>query len=78
MSVDYFKLADGSQWPNPLSEVEWRLRYAPTRGTELEAASVCEAYRELVSLPARKRNEKIQMIRDAIEAACSGNGASNG
>jgi len=61
------KLANGTIWPDPNDQTEWRLRYAPNRGAELMAAGTCEAYRALIVMPARKRNQTIAMIRKAIQ-----------
>jgi len=61
------KLANGTIWPDPNDQTEWQLRYAPNRGAELMAAGTCAAYRDLIVMPARKRNQTIAMIRKAIQ-----------
>ena len=61
------KLANGTSWPDPHDESEWQLRYAPNRCAELMAAGTCAAYRDLIVMPARKRNQTIAMIRKAIQ-----------
>lgn len=66
---DRLILPDGSTWPNPDSDLEWRLRYAPDRGAELSAAAVCAVYRDLIKMSRRKREEKIRMIRGAAREA---------
>lgn len=57
------KIADGSLWPIPgdeMREMAWRLTNVDGA---TGAASVLMAYRELIRLPQRERNAKIEMIR---------------
>jgi hypothetical protein len=69
-----YLLFDGMCWPNPQdpSEVEWKLRYARTTLTPAEAliaASVMNAYRHLVELDSRTRQQRVMSIRKAADNA---------
>lgn len=60
---------DGMAWPNPLdpNEVQWRLRYGePTLMDRMFAASVMNAYHQLVTDPQRIRNAKVRGIRETM------------
>lgn len=60
-------------WPAPgerLSDLEWRLRYAPNslaREDQLVLASVVAAYAQMIGDPARKRNAVVAEIRGALK-----------
>ena len=62
-------------WPavdKKLDELGWRLRYGDLEGAkrshdEACAAEVVSAYRALVMLPARRRNEVIRALRKAAQ-----------
>lgn len=64
-------------WPNPDDprEVEWRLRFATTFGLEIRsadrmvAASVMHAYRALIEMSQRDRNQRVSQIRAAMKEA---------
>ena len=61
---------DEMTWPNPddPGEVEYALRYGSLkRSHELVAASFIAAYRQLVNLPRRERDERVAAIRAAQE-----------
>lgn len=61
---------DEMTWPNPEdpADVEWALRYGTPTPTQLNiAASMIAAYRQLIEDPARRRNEKITGIRNAMK-----------
>lgn len=61
---------DGMTWPNPHDPrgVEHRLRYGGETQTDLVvAASFIAAYRQLVDLPRRTREERITGIRKALD-----------
>jgi hypothetical protein len=64
---------DGMTWPNPKAsdDLEWRLRYAAesiTREDQLVMASFLAAYRGLISMPSRRRNQRVGQIRRAVVA----------
>jgi hypothetical protein len=56
-------------WPVPgerAGEVEWRLRYAPealSRSDHLLAASIINAYRQMVGDPKTKRQSVVRQLR---------------
>lgn len=57
-------------WPHPddVNGVEHALRYDdPTRSERLEAAAYIAAYRRLVEMPGRLRNQRVQEIRRAAK-----------
>jgi hypothetical protein len=60
---------DDMCWPVPgerAGEVEWRLRYAPealSRSDHLLAASIINAYRQMVGDPETKRRAVIRQLR---------------
>ena len=63
------RIEDGTTWPHPdrAGEIGWRMRYARQHVTEAEmlvAASIIDAYRELVLRPDMRR--KPAMIRRAL------------
>ena len=69
---------DLSSWPNPTDplDVEWRLRHRRTTlGQEIStsdlmvAASYMDAYRALIALPQRRRNQTIEQIKHALKGA---------
>lgn len=61
---------DGMSWPVPgerLDEVEHALRYGtPSRSEMLLAASVLEAYRQMVTDPRTKREHVIRTLRKVM------------
>lgn len=67
-------------WPNPddPTDTEWRLRYAGmlnldiTSRDRMVAASAMHAYRALIELPQRERNQRISQIRAATKEASRG------
>jgi hypothetical protein len=72
-SGKYVVLDGGATWPTPMDDpdnpLEWRLRYAPAEIVVKDrflAASIVNAYRELIALPATKRNKVIASLRRAI------------
>jgi hypothetical protein len=76
---------DGMCWPTPMDEpensLEWRLRYAlPEQLVKdrYNAASIVDAYRELIMCPAKKREQVIRILRKAIKQPHSASGDSNG
>lgn len=68
---------DHMVWPDPADpeEVEWSIRHAPhlgrevTRGQELTAASYMHAYRALIAMPQKLRNQRIEQIKHASAQA---------
>jgi hypothetical protein len=62
-------LGDGSTWPAPckaMDELDWRLRHMPERvshGDMVMAASIINAYRELVRCTVKRRNVVIRELR---------------
>lgn len=57
---------DGMAWPLP-GETSWRLRYnQPSRSDALHAASIVEAYHELIRCPEKKRRKVIRELRAAL------------
>ena len=67
-----FATEDGSIvcWPNPHdpNEIEWKLRYAPdsrTRADMMVAASVMDAYRNIINLDSRTRQLRVMQLRKA-------------
>lgn len=66
MSKKYYKHFNGMCWPIPsedMGDLEWKLRYsAITEGEKMVVASVLSAYRELINLPQKKRNEIIKEL----------------
>lgn len=71
----YIVLEGGATWPTPMDgdgeqdALEWRLRYAQPEvvlGHRFHCASIVSAYRELIALPAKKRNKVIASLRRAI------------
>lgn len=68
---NYYKHFNGMCWPIPsedMGELEWRLRYSSiTEGEKMVVASVLSAYRELINLPQKKRNEIIKELRKENE-----------
>ena len=71
MSFAYF---DKMAWPLPDSALEQRLRYPGQDGailnrrTAVHAASVVAAYRELITMPERRRRSIIRNLREAMKA----------
>jgi hypothetical protein len=57
---------DGMCWPNATEEIndlEWELRYGhPDRSDYLLAATICAAYRELVTCPKNKRDYVVREL----------------
>lgn len=68
---NYYKHFNGMCWPIPSEDMgglEWRLRYSSiTEGEKMVVASVLSAYRELINLPQKKRNEIIKELRKENE-----------
>jgi len=72
----FVALACGGTWPTPMDHpdggLEWRLRYAGSEQLIKDrylAASVVSAYRELITCPAKRRNEVIRELRKAMKAS---------
>lgn len=64
--VATLRLLDGTVWPDPADphEVEWRLRHTEaSRGDVLVAAWYMEAYRALVRLTQKRRNEVCRQLK---------------
>jgi hypothetical protein len=59
--------SDRMTWPHPSDpdEIEWQLRYGDAHAVRLTAASYVSAYRHLIELPQRTRNERVSQIRAA-------------
>lgn len=59
---------DRMTWPHPddPDEIEWQLRYGDAYSARLAAASYVAAYRYLIELPQRTRNERVSQIRAAV------------
>lgn len=66
-----------SSWPDPRDPlgVEWRLRHLRTTFNAevstsdlMVAASYMDAYRALIALPQRARNQRIEQIKRAMRA----------
>lgn len=70
-------LADGTTWPVPIEQMAnlgWTLTHSmPDRRALLQASSVLTAYRELIALPAKRRNQRVMEIRRAAMAPQQGN-----
>jgi hypothetical protein len=49
-----FKVGPVATWPQPSEEIEWLLRYGGdlTDAHQMHAASILDAYRHLLSMPA--------------------------
>jgi len=67
---------DDMTWPTPMDHpdggLEWRLRYASPEQLVKDrylAASIVEAYRELITCPIKKRNAVIRVLRRAVSAS---------
>ncbi len=58
---------DGMAWPLPC-DTSYRLRYSNSRQSQLHAASIVEAYHELIRCPERKRRAVIRKLREALSA----------
>jgi hypothetical protein len=58
---------NGMTWPHPddPNEIEWQLRYGDAASVRLVAASYIAAYRQLIDMPQRERNERVSQIRAA-------------
>jgi hypothetical protein len=72
----FVALSRGGMWPTPMdhpdSGLEWRLRYANADQLVKDrfcAASIVSAYRELIALPRKAREEVIRELRVAIKAS---------
>ena len=69
-----FHTFDGMCWPLPGDEpdgdgLEWRLRYASGRLSDrdrLHAASIVNAYRELIRTTVMQRNRVLRELRTAV------------
>ena len=65
------KIADGTQWANPMFDSEWYLRYGSEEQIIKERmyhAEIVSAYRSLVmDYTPRDRNRKCRMIKDELE-----------
>lgn len=72
----WVKIEDGTAWPDPTAfgEIGWRMIHAPdsvTKADMMTAASVMEAYSDLILHPAFTQKiviEKIQGIRNVVDA----------
>lgn len=71
----WIKIKDGTSWPDPTAfgEIAWRMIHAPdhvTKADMMTAASVMEAYSNLILHPAFTQKiviTKVQGIRNAIK-----------
>lgn len=71
---------DLMRWPNPADpgEVEWKLRHLgmfgqqPSSSDLVMAASFMSAYRALIALPQKARNQRIEQIKSAMHATENG------
>jgi hypothetical protein len=60
---------DDMTWPLP-HDTEWQLRYAlDPRPIRMHAASIVEAYADLIRMPEKRRNAVIRRLREAIRLA---------
>jgi hypothetical protein len=69
-------MSGGGTWPTPMDlpddSLEWRLRYANDNQLVKDrfcAASIVSAYRQLITLPRKAREEVIRELRAGIKAA---------
>ena len=75
----------GGTWPTPMDlpddSLEWRLRYANDEQLVKDrfcAASIVSAYRQLITLPRKVREEVIRDLRAAIKATPDSGGSKHG
>lgn len=67
--MSLYRSFQGMTWPAPgefMSNLSWRLRYAPesiTFAEKLQLASVLDAYRELIFLPRRQHSQYTSELR---------------
>lgn len=64
----HFLRFGGMTWPSPdCEDLEWRLRYGSVSAKQLAlvAASYVHAYRVLVEMPVRLREQRVREIRAA-------------
>jgi len=65
----YTKVGDDMTWPSyDQGELEWQLRYGTEQqvmAARMRLASIVSAYRELLGLTQRRRNEICRAIREA-------------
>ncbi|MFW7414736.1 hypothetical protein [Demequina sp. SO4-18] len=59
---------DGMCWPHPHDpgEIEDQLRNGDAESVRLTAASYVSAYRHLIEMPQRARNERIEQLKREI------------
>ncbi len=69
----YHTFDDGTVWPLPGDEaedsLEWRLRYKEhgvLANDRYHAASIVSAYRQLINMPVKRRNEVLAGLRAAL------------
>lgn len=64
-----YLLFDEMAWPNPNDPngIEWQLRYGDARSVRLVAAGYVSAYKQLIELPQRTRNERCSQIKKAMD-----------
>lgn len=69
MTAERRTLSDGSSWPLPDAELQWRLRYggAVSRTDALAAAAILDAYAELVKVPESKRRLVVRELKNTPE-----------
>lgn len=78
----FVALTRGGTWPTPMDEpdnsLEWRVRYAVDPQQLVKdrylCASIISAYRELINLPRKAREEVIRELRTAIKSLQPDNG----
>lgn len=67
----YLRFA-GMTWPNPTdpNETAHQLVYGqPSKADLMFAASVMNAYRHMIDLPQRERNQRVSQIRASVTAS---------
>lgn len=70
MSNSYLHLSQGRTFPNPSTELGWKLRYSPesiTREDQMVLASMVSAYSYLtLEISQKQRNEVCQSIKEEV------------
>lgn len=79
--TNFYRSFDGMCWPAPsekMGEISWRATHGtPTRTDLLVAASVMNAYQELIGMSAKRRDKIIKELRKGpgiVRAAQAGKG----
>ena len=84
-SGKFVVMTGGGTWPTPMDlpddSLEWRLRYGNDDQLVKDrfcAASIVSAYRQLIVLPRKAREQVIRELRAAIKSSQSDRPASGG